>query len=251
MTRGTPYCIVEAWNIAQDIMRPERDCPMAGKKRPTQRPQHKPSSASRVPWRLTSDALVYTEYAITDEPLDNRDIKRLPSQVQARIDDLYELAQHGPTQAIPELERLVTTYPHIPTFANHLSIAYLAAGDQEQATAMVRDAYRRHPLYLFARVNYANLCLQHGEIEKVPGIFDHTFDLKQLYPHRTRFHVSEFTGFAWVMCLYFCAIGERETPPRYFQMLRHAVPGHPWPNKANRTPSQPSWSRCSPPWPQK
>ena len=88
---------------------------MAAKKRKTRRPSPKPSSASRVPQPLTADALAYTEYDITDEPLDNRDIKRLPAQVQARIDDLYELAQHHPTQAIPELERLVTTYPHIPT----------------------------------------------------------------------------------------------------------------------------------------
>ena len=89
---------------------------MAGKKRPTRRQPPKPSSASRMPQPPTADALVYAEYEITDEPLDNRDIKKLPSQVQARIDDLYELAQHKPTQAIPELERLVTTYPHIPTF---------------------------------------------------------------------------------------------------------------------------------------
>src|SRR5437899_1771423 len=169
MTRGTPWCIVEVCYIVRDIRRPERDGPMAGKKRPTQRQPPKPSSASRVPQPLPSDALVYTEYDITDEPLDNRDIKRLPSQVQARIDDLYELAQHDPIQAIPELERLVTTYPHIPTFFNYLSIAYLAAGDQEKATACVRDAYRRHPQYLFAKVNYANLCLQHREIGKIPG----------------------------------------------------------------------------------
>jgi hypothetical protein len=87
---------------------------MAAKKRLTRRPQPKPSSASRVPQRLTSDVLVSTEYDITDEPLDNRDIKKLPGQVQARIDELYELALHHPTQAIPELERLATTYPHIP-----------------------------------------------------------------------------------------------------------------------------------------
>ena len=78
-----------------------------------------------------------------------------------------------------------TTYPHVPTFSNYLSIAYLAAGDQEKATALVREAYRRHPQYLFAKVNYANLCLQQGEIGKVPGIFDHACDLQQLYPHRT------------------------------------------------------------------
>jgi tetratricopeptide (TPR) repeat protein len=221
---------------------------MAGKKRSTQRSQRKPSSTSRMPQPLTADALVYTEYDITDEPLDNRDIKKLPSQVQERIDDLYELAQRDPRQAIPELERLVTTYPHIPTFANHLSIAYLAAGDQEQATAMVREAYRRHPQYLFAKVNYANLCLQHGEIEKVPGIFDHAFDLKQLYPHRTRFHVSEFAGFAGVMCRYCCAIGEQDTALLYYQMLKQVAPKHPMTKHAKRALSPPFWVRWLRTW---
>ncbi len=216
---------------------------MAAKKRKQLRPQSKPSFASRHPQPLTADALVYTEYDITDEPLDNRDIKRLPAPVQARMDDLYELAQHDPRQAIPELERLVTTYPHIPTFANHLSIAYLAAGDQEHATALVREAYRRHPQYLFAKVNYANLCLQHGEIEKVPGIFDHAFDLKQLYPHRTRFHVSEFTGFAGVMCRYFCAIGEQNTAILYYQMLKQGAPHHPMTKHAKRVLYPPFWVR--------
>jgi tetratricopeptide (TPR) repeat protein len=224
---------------------------MASKKRPTRRQQPKPSYASRVSQSPPSHALVYTEYDITDEPLDNRDIKRLPVQVQERIDDLYELAQHEPMQAIPALERLVTTYPHIPTFANHLSIAYLAAGDQEQATALVREAYRRHPQYLFARVNYANLCLQQGEIEKVPGIFDHAFDLKQLYPHRTRFHVSEFTGFAWVMCRYFCAINEWETAALYYQMLKQVAPRHPMTKHAKRALYPPFWVRWLRTWTEK
>jgi tetratricopeptide (TPR) repeat protein len=221
---------------------------MAAKKRKKPRPQSKSSFASRVFQPSTADALVYAEYDITDEPLENRHIKRLPAQVQARIDDLYELAQHDPMQAIPELERLVTTYPHIPTFANHLSIAYLAAGDQEHATALVREAYRRHPQYLFARVNYANLCLQHGEIEKVPGIFDHACDLKQLYPHRTRFHVSEFTGFAWVMCRYFCAIGEREIAVLYYRMLKQVAPRHPMTKHAKRALSPPFWVRWLGTW---
>jgi len=220
---------------------------MAGKKRPTRRPQHKPSSASRVPQPLTSDALVYTAYDITDEPLDNRDIKRLPSQVQARIDALYELAQHEPTQAIPELERLSAPYPHVPTFTNYLSIAYLAAGDQEKATTCVREASHRHPQYLFAKVNYANLCLPQGEIGKIPGIFAHACDLKQLYPHRKRFHVSEFTGFAGVMCRYFCAINERETAALYYQMLKQVAPRHPMTKHAKRSlypPFRVRWLRA-------
>jgi tetratricopeptide (TPR) repeat protein len=221
---------------------------MATKKRPTRRQQPKPSTTSRVPQRLTADALVYTAYDITDEPLDNRDIKKLPAPVQARIDDLYELAQHDPTQVIPELERLIATYPHVPTFFNYLSIAYLAAGDQEQATALVREAYRRHPQYLFAKVNYANLCLQQGEIGKVPGIFDHACDLKQLYPHRKRFHVSEFTGFAWVMCRYFCAIGEQNTAILYYQMLKQVAPRHPMTKQAKRALYPPFWVRWLRTW---
>src|SRR4029453_8493426 len=221
---------------------------MASKKRPTRRPQRKLSTTSRVPQPLTADALVYTEYDITDEPLENRDIKKLPSQVQARIDDLYELAQHDPRQAFPELERLGTTFPHFPAFSNHLSIAYPPARDQEQATALVREAYRRHPQYLFAKVNYANLCLQHGESEKVPGIFDHACDLKQLYPHRTRFHVSEFTNFAGVMGRYFCAIGERETATLYYRMLKHVAPRHPMTKHAKRALSPPFWVRWLRTW---
>ena len=216
---------------------------MAAKKRKTRRQQPKPSYASRIPQPPTADVLVYTTYDITDEPLDNRDIKKLPSQVQARLDDLYELAQHDPRQAIPALERLMTLYPHIPTFANHLSMAYLHSGDQEKATALVREAYRRHPQYLFAKVNYANLCLQHGEIEKVPGIFDHACDLKQLYPHRTRFHVSEFAGFAGVMCRYCCAIGEQDTALLYYQMLKQVAPKHPMTKHAKRALYPPFWVR--------
>ena len=132
--------------------------------------------------------------------------------------------------------------------SNYLSVAYLYSGDLEKTDACVREAYRRHPQYLFAKVNYANLCLQQGEIEKVPGIFDHTCDLKQLYPHRMRFHVSEFTGFAWVMCRYFCAINERETAVLYYQMLKQVAPRHPMTKHAKRALYPPFWVRWLRTW---
>ena len=113
---------------------------------------------------------------------------------------------------------------------------------------MVREAYRRHPQYLFAKVNYANLCLQHGEIEKVPGIFHHAFDLKQLYPHRTRFHVSEFAGFAGVMCRYCCAIGEQDTALLSYQMLKQVAPKHPMTKHAKRALYPPFWVRWLRTW---
>ena len=224
---------------------------MAGKQRPTQRSQRKPSSTSRVPQPPTADALVYTEYDITDEPLDNRDLKQLPSQVQARINALYELALHDPTQAIPALEHLVTTYPHIPLLSNYLCVAYLYSGDREKTEACVRDTYRCHPQYLFAKVNYAHLCLQQGEVEKIPDIFNHQCDLKRLYPHRTRFHLSEFTNFAGVMCRYFCAINERETAALYYRMLKQVAPRHPMTKQAKRLLYPPFWTRWLRTWAEK
>ena len=237
--------------MARDNMRRERDGPMGTKKRLRRRQQPKWSTTSRVPHPLTADALVYAEYDITDEPLDNRDLKRLPSQVQARIDDLYELAQHDPMQAIPELEHLVTAYPHIPLLANYLCVAYLYSGDREKTEACVRDTYRCHPQYLFAKVNYAHLCLQQGEVAKIPDIFNHQCDLQRLYPHRTRFHLSEFTNFAGVMCRYFCAIGKRETATLYYRMLKQVAPRHPMTKQAKRLLYPPFWTRWLRTWAEK
>jgi tetratricopeptide (TPR) repeat protein len=139
----------------------------------------------------------------------------------------------------------------VATWVNYLSLAYLAAGDQEQATALVRETYRRHPQYLFAKVNYANLCLHQGELGKIPGIFAHTFDLKQLYPQRTRFHISEFTGFAGVMCRYCCAIGERETAVLYYRMLKQVAPRHPMTKHAKPVLYPPFWIRWLRTWAEK
>ena len=65
---------------------------MAAKKRPTRHQPPQSSSASRVPQPLPSDALVYTEYDITDEPLENRDIKKLPGQVHKPCHDLLYIS---------------------------------------------------------------------------------------------------------------------------------------------------------------
>ena len=90
-----------------------------------------------------------------------------------------------------------------------------------------------------------------GRSRRFQAIFDHACDLKQLYPYRTRFHVSEFTGFAWVMCRYFCAIGERETAVLYYQMLKQVAPRHPMTKYAKRALYPPFWVRWLRTWAEK
>jgi tetratricopeptide (TPR) repeat protein len=221
---------------------------MAAKKRKKQRGQRVPSANRPVSRKPTSGQLIQSAYEITDEPLDSPYLKHLPAQVRDTLDDLYDKAQRQPKETIPDLERLVATYPQVPMFANYLSVAYVQVGDIEKAEACVLEAYRRHPTYLFAKVNYANVCLQKGEISKIPEIFDHKLDLNLLYPRRTRFHVSEFTGFAGVMCRYYGAIGERDAAVIYYQILKQLAPRHPITKHARRLLYPPFWLRWLRKW---
>ena len=54
--------------------------------------------------------------------------------------DLYDEAQHQPKEPIPDLERLVATYPQFPVFSNYLSIAYVQVGNIEKAEACILEA---------------------------------------------------------------------------------------------------------------
>ena len=139
------------------------------------------------------------------------------------------------TQAIPELERLdddLPPYSHVCELSQHCLSAL-------PVTRSKPPPWSGKPIVVIPSISLPKSTMRtcvfsKGEIGKVPGIFDHACDLQQLYPHRTRFHVSEFTGFAWVMCRYFCAIGERETAALYYQMLKHVAPRHPMTKHAKR-----------------
>ena len=164
------------------------------------------------------------EYEITAEPMHDDHYEQLPRHVQDDFDRLYFLAQEQPLKAIPELEQWLEKYPDIPMLYNFLGAAYSRAGKHEQAERTVLENCRRNPDYLFARLNYADICLFRGEYTKVAEILENKFDLKLLYPHRSLFHVSEFTAFMRVIGTYFLGIGERKTAEVAYKALRKIDP---------------------------
>lgn len=87
--------------------------------------------------------------------------------------------------------------------------------------------YERNPDYLFARLNHAQFCLLNGRLDEIPIIFGDNFDLKLLYPHRNKFHISEFIGFSAVMIEYFIRIGDLEQAEIRYQMLEQIAPDAP------------------------
>jgi len=121
----------------------------------------------------------------------------------------------------------IEKYPNVPQFYNYLSVAYSLSGQRKKAEEMIRENYRRNPTYLFARLNYAELCLGQRDYEQVEKIFDHKFDLKALYPKRKRFHISEVAGFMGIVGIYFVETGEREAAETNYDILMQIAPDYP------------------------
>jgi len=116
------------------------------------------------------------QYEITYDPIEDHTIDNLPSHVQKEIDKLY----------------------------NFLSGAYALVSDTTKADALTQELYEKYPDYLFAKIQYAELCLRNKDLQKIPVIFNNKFDLQLLYPERKVFHISEMLSFIGFMGEYSC-----------------------------------------------
>lgn len=177
--------------------------------------------------RSRNSKLAFSSYEITYDAIEDRTFKRLPADVRDEIEHIHDMIFSKPGEAISALKDLMKAYPNLPILYNYLSSAYLNIGDREQAEAVVLENYKRHPNYLFAKTNYAQICLDKEDLEQIPIIFNNKFDLKRLYPRRSKFHISEFIAFAGVVSIYLARIGEVEGAEIYYRMLRKMARRHP------------------------
>jgi len=172
------------------------------------------------------------EYTITYEfTEEDKQFKQLPEQIYERINELRDIVLTHPEQAIVEFSELIKDYPDIPEFYSYLIIAYSGVGDIKNEEATILACYEKFPDYLIGRISYAEICLERGEIEKIPEIFENKLDLKLLYPQRTEFHITEYVSFTGLVALYYLLIGEVENSKLLYDMLKQIAPEHPYVEK--------------------
>ncbi len=198
----------------------EAKSPGVNMTRRNKKPKRRRKTPLPSPLQDVERAVYVSEYEVTSEPILDRGYKRLPKKVKEAIDRLHDESQRRPREAIPELVELIEKYPDVPILYNYLSIAYSLSGQREKSEATVRENYRRNPDYLFARLNYVEMCLARGDYEKVAEILEHKFDLKLLYPKRKRFHISEVVNFMGLVGIYFLEIGERDIAEKHYDLLQ-------------------------------
>lgn len=170
--------------------------------------------------------LNFSSYEITRSPIKNKENK-FSTADQKKVEAIFDMLTTNPKQAIEQLLVLREKYPHAPMLSNFLSNAYGRMGNRKAVLELVIENYVKNPDYLFAKINYAQQCLDNCWFEKIPEIFDHKFDLKLLYPNRNTFHVTEFAGFAGVMCGYYSSIGKQDTAQLLFDTLKKVTPESP------------------------
>jgi tetratricopeptide (TPR) repeat protein len=177
--------------------------------------------------RVSRPAARIVSYEISDEPMPEPAYARLPAPVKDQLETLYtEMLLQQPQDALAVLKPLIAQYPDVPKLYNYLHIAYRQLDDQTNAQRVLQETLERFPDYLFGRIAYATDCLQRGEAEKVPAIFDNHYDLQGLYPARERFHISEVLGFCAAMAWYFHSRGEPERAETYYALMRQLDPEH-------------------------
>ena len=176
--------------------------------------------------RKVSTVLGELGLEVTDEPIEDEDFQNLPVYVQDQMQELYGKVPITPRDAIKELQELLSKYPHVPQIYNYLYVAYLHAGEKTKAIQIIKKNYEENPTYLFAKLNYSDYLVELGELEKVADIYNGIFNLKELYPSRNVFHITEITGFFGVIGYYYVMVDKYNEATKCLRVLNAVSPHH-------------------------
>ena len=140
---------------------------------------------------------------------------------------LYALATKNPKKAKRDVEIFRSKHPDHPEVLNLLTYIYLSCGKMRQGNGLIEKNYAKNSNYLFAKINFADLCLRRKNPQCIPHIFNKKFSLPELYPNKQLFHVSEFRGLMSLMGFYQIAIGNDQAAKQYHYLVAHIAPNHP------------------------
>ncbi len=165
-------------------------------------------------------------FAITDEPTSDYYSSMEPIDAVS-LEEAYGRSYRGDKTLEKELLRLQEKYPDNPQIGDQLIALYKVLEQHKKAEQLIEEHYRAFPDYLFAKINYATLCMERGEEDAFIKVFDGKMHLQALYPDREVFHISEFASFLAILCQYLATQGQFEPIKHYREVLAKFDPEHP------------------------
>lgn len=165
-------------------------------------------------------------FVITTEPIEKRTLS--DPQDEELLQVLYHRVRENDATAEKELLVLAKKYPNVPVIGNYLIVLYKNLNfEKSKIDQLIEEQYELFPDYLFAQVNYVSLCHGKGETDAFLRVFEGKKSLKQLYPNRNIFHITEFTSFASVFCKHLANEGEYDTIEKYIDVIKAIDPDNP------------------------
>ncbi len=168
-----------------------------------------------------------TGYDITSDPNFWIDLYDITPELEREMPQLEAKAMEGKMSAIRNFHELIKKNPQNPQLKNLLSALYNNAGQQEKAEEVNRWIEAEHPDYLFAKLNKAAIYYQNEEYEKMSQILGDVMELKEMYPNRDTFFISEFLSFNKLAALYFHATGDIDQAHARLKLMTEVAPEHP------------------------
>jgi hypothetical protein len=160
---------------------------------------------------------------IVHGPIPQLGDSRLSPEIRDALPRLHALLHDDPRAAVPELRTWIEREP-LPMFYNWLGMAYSSLGNDDAAAELVRENYRRNPKYLFARLNFAEICLRDGDLAGAREALGAGFDIRPLLGGRKRVHVSELAGYYYAVGVYHIAAGDVAAAEKIYELLAEAAP---------------------------
>lgn len=176
--------------------------------------------------RVDTNKQKLARFTITDEPTNDHYVRMEPTDAEI-LEESLDRSYKGDKTLEKELLRLQKKYPDNPQIGNHLIVLYTALGEHEKMEQLIEESYKTFPDYLFGKVAYTKLCMSRGEYDAFVRVFEGKMHLKDLYPDREVFHISEFAAFTSVLCGYLATQGQFEPIKNYREALAKFDPEHP------------------------
>lgn len=139
----------------------------------------------------------------------------------------HKIAQNAPKKAYKDAKTLLLSYPYHPEILNLMTYLYLSCHKIKKADKLIVINYNYNPKYLLGKINYADYCIRRRRINEIITIFNQRWDLRDIAPTRTIFHLSEYRSFMVVMSFYQLALKNTGAAEAYFYLAYTVDKSHP------------------------
>ena len=157
-------------------------------------------------------------YEITTDPEFLNKKSGVTPELFTQMEDLYLMAAKGGSKNIRKLISVIEEYPQVPQLKNYLSVAYMNSSNLAKAKEVNNWIVREHLAYDY---------YYKKQYDKIPEVVGSLMEIKDLYPERNCFHLSEITGFNRLAVMYFCAVGNMEAAESRYKIMEELAADHP------------------------